>query len=532
MRRNLLMTTFMILGTFAAAQVPNPTQQASGTVELRDHPAVFHVTVVSRTIKAVNYKHRSGSTKIDFEGTPLLPAAEGKAKVESNMGSTRIETEVKHLAPATKFGSEYLTYVLWAITPEGRAQNLGELAVDDGKAKLLSTTELQAFGLMVTAEPYFAVTQPSDVVVMENVLRDDTKGSVQEVDAKYELLQRGSYVMNRSDFRPIEIDHKGPLQMAEARNAVEIARIASADVYAADTFQKAVSSLEGAAAAKGDRKVQESRAREAAQMAEDARIIAIKKMREKELADERAAAEAREANARAEAQAEAQRRAAAEADRARAEADRIRAETDRQRAESERLAAEQAKREAQAAQASALAAQQTAQLDADRARQQAEDANRARQQAEAERSELRERLQHQLNMILETRDTARGLIVNMSDVLFDTGKYSLKPGAREKLAKISGILISYPGLQLDVEGHTDSVGTEEYNQELSENRAEAVRAFLVTQGVPRDSVTAKGFGESMPVASNDTAAGRQQNRRVELVVSGEIIGAETVTGLR
>jgi outer membrane protein OmpA-like peptidoglycan-associated protein len=516
-----------LLASVALAQVPNPTQAP----ELRRVPAaqgtpVFHVTVVSRTIKAINYRHRSDSTRVDFLGTPLLPLAEGTAKVQSNMGSTKIETRLKNLEPASRFGPEYMTYVLWAITPEGRAQNLGELVLDDEDAALLSTTELQAFGLMVTAEPYFAVTQPSDVVVLENILRDNTKGTVQEVDAKYELLQRGSYTMNRADYRPVEMDPKGPLQLAEARNAVEIARLAGADIHAADTYQKAVSTLQSAETVKrSDRKTVESRAREATQMAEDARIIAIKNIREQELADERAAAAAREASARAAADAEARRRADAEAGRQRAEADRA-------RAEAERLAAEQAKRDAEAAQASALAAQQAARSEADRARIEADEANRARQLAESERADLRERLQQQLNLILETRDTARGLIVNMSDVLFDTAKYSLKPGAREKLAKISGILLAYPGLRLDVEGHTDSVGTEDYNQELSENRAASVRDFLVTQGVSRDTIASAGFGETTPVATNDTAAGRQQNRRVELVVSGEIIGSDTAVGLR
>ena len=522
-----------VLGSMAFGQVPNPTQQPrAAVVSSREGVPVFHVTVVSRTIKAINYNHRSGSTRIGFQGTPLLPLATGKAEVDSKMGSTKIETEVKHLDPASKFGPEYLTYVLWGITPEGRAQNLGELVLDDGHAKLLSTTELQAFGLMVTAEPYFAVTQPSDVVVMENILGPDTEGTVQPVEAKYELLQRGAYTMNRTDYRPVEIDPKGPLQLSEARNAVEIAGLAGADRYASDTYQKATSSLAAAETLRKDRKMQESRAREAAQMAEDSRIIAIKKYGEEELANERAAAAAREAKAQADADAESQRRMLAEADRAHAEADRQRADADRARAEADRAVAERAKAEAQAAQASALAQQQAAQLEASNARVAADEANRAREQAETEKVDLRERLQHQLNLILETRDTARGLIVNMSDVLFDTDKYTLKPGAREKLAKISGIVLAYPGLKLDVEGHTDSVGTEEYNQELSERRAGTVRDFLVEQGVSRDSVSARGFGKSMPVATNDTATGRQQNRRVEMVVSGEIIGAETVSGLR
>jgi outer membrane protein OmpA-like peptidoglycan-associated protein len=417
------------------------------------------------------------------------------------------------------------------VTPEGRAQNLGEFAIDNEKASLLSTTELQAFGLMVTAEPYFSVTQPSDVVVMENFLRGDTEGDVEQVDAKYELLQRGAYVMNRADYRPIEIDHKGPLQLAEARNAVEIAKMARADSYAADTYQKAVSSLQYAESLKSDRKLQESKAREAAQMAEDSRIIAIKRIRDEELANERAAAAAREAEAKARAEAESQRRAAAEADRAKAEADRARADADRRKAESDRAAAEQARLDAQAAQAAAAAERQAALADADRARQAADAANAARQQAESEKTDLRERLQKQLNVILETRDSARGLIVNMSDVLFDTDKADLRPGAREKLAKVSGIVLAYPGLNLQVEGHTDSTGSDEYNQVLSEHRAESVRSFLVAQGVPPNTITAKGFGKTMPVADNSTASGRQANRRVELVVSGEIIGT-SITKIR
>ncbi len=544
-----------ILFSSLSAQVPNPTQRrAVPQVETIQPTPIFRITVVARTITAINYHHRTGTTKIDFRGTQLMPEARGHATVESRMGSTKIDTEVEHLPPAHAFGPEFLTYVMWAITPEGRAQNLGEVVLQGGnnKAKLLSTTEMQAFGLMVTAEPYFAVTQPSDVVVMENSIRGDTTGTFEKVEAKYELLQRGSYVVNRSAYQPIKIDPKGPLQLAEAQNAVEIARLAGAETYARDTFQKALLNLQNAqgfAIKNRDRKNTETTAREATQMAEDARIITIKRLREEELAQERAAAADREARAKAEAQAEAQRRAQADLDRQRAEADRQRAETDRLVAERARREAEEATRvaqrqksEAEAAQAAARTQQQAAQLEADRARlatdeanrarMQAEDeANRTRLQAESDKTELRRKLLQQLNLILETRDTARGLIVNMSDVLFDTAKYTLRSGAREKLAKVAGIVVSHPGLKLSVEGHTDSVGGDEYNQRLSEERAQAVRDYLVVQGVPSTAVTSRGFGKTQPVASNDNAAGRQQNRRVELVVSGDIIGAE-VSSLR
>ena len=535
-----LMQRFAVLVIFGGsvlAQVPNPTQNKTVPPSVTVLPKpVFRVTVLQRTIKAVNYQHRTGTTKIDIRGTELMPEAKGHASVESRLGSTKITTEVEHLPPASKFGPEFLTYVLWAITPEGRAQNIGELALEgsDNTAHLLSTTELQAFGLMVTAEPYFAVTQPSDVVVMENFIRSDTTGTIEEVDAKYELLKRGTYTMNRTDFRPVRMNPKGPLQLAEAQNSVQIAMLNGAETYAPDTLQKAVLDLknaEGFSYRNHDRKNEETAAREATQMAEDARIITIKKIEEERLAQERAAAADREAQAKAEAQAEAQRRAQAEMDRQSAVSERLAAERAKREAEETALLAQKRTAEAEAAQAAARAQQQAAQLEADRARQAADEANLARQQAEGDKAELRKQLLQQLNLILETRDTARGLIVNMSDVLFDFDKYTLRSGAREKLAKVAGIVVSHPGLKLAVEGHTDSVGSDEYNQVLSEERANSVRDYLVGQGVPATVVTAKGFGKTMPVASNDTAAGRQQNRRVELVVSGDIIGAE-VSSLR
>ena len=535
----------------ASAQVPNPTQQSASN---NGGPMpIFRVTVVSRTTKAVNYNHRQGSTHIDFKGTELMPTAKGEAKVESQMGSTKIETSLDKMTPANQYGPEYMTFVLWAITPEGRPENLGEVALDGDHAKLLSTTSLQTFGLIVTAEPYFAVTQPSDVVVAENFIRTDTTGTIQQVDAKYELLQRGTYIVDRGKYHPIKVNPKGPLQLSEAENAVEIARLAGAERYANDTFQKAVVSLKNAQdflLRSKDRKRSETNAREAAQMAEDARIITFRKIREEELANERSAAAAREAAAKAKAEqsaqqarmeeerrhaAESERRAAeqaqAQAEQAKTQADqaRMQAELERQRAEQAKLEAQNAaavasreKSAAESARQDALAQQEAAKAEADRMRL-------AAQQAESEKTALRERLRQQLNLILETKESARGLIVNISDVLFDTGKYTLKPGAREKMAKVAGILLAYPGLKVQLEGHTDSVGGDDYNMKLSENRANSVREYLQSQGVPPGNLTAVGYGKTRPVASNDTASGRQQNRRVEMVVSGDPIGINTQT---
>jgi len=480
------------------------------------------------------------------------------------------------LLPATNFGPEYLTYVMWAITPEGRATNVGEVLLDGDKTKLDATTELQSFGLIVTAEPYFAVTQPSDAVVMENFVRKDTVGTIEQVDAKFELLQRGQYTLNvsPSEINPWEADSKVPLELYEARNAVRIARWTGAETYAPDTYQKAVEGLENAEGylvGKAGKKPIGTVAREAVQMAEDARIITVKKIDEERLASQRRAGADREALAgsqRAAAQADAARvtrNAEAAQVAAQSEADRVRrentakmeaAQSDADRAKRESAAqvaaaqseADRLKQEndakaaaaqteadrlknasdAQIAAAHDEAARLKLENDAQRASTQAElnRASKANAQAQAEKAELRTQLMTQFNAILQTRDTARGLIVNMSDVLFDTGKYSLRPLAREKLAKVAGIVEGHPGLKLDVEGHTDSVGGDEYNQQLSENRGSAVRDYLIEQGMPGTSVTTKGFGKTQPVASNDTAEGRQLNRRVELVISGDVIGTE------
>ncbi len=486
------------------AQVPNPTQSPIANPNNGGQPTpIYRVTVVSRTTKAINYNHRNGTTHIDFRGTDLMPEARGNASVDSKMGSTKIDTHLDHMTPPSQFGPEYMTYVLWAITPEGRATNLGEVVLEGNHANLLSTTDLQSFGLIVTAEPYFSVTQPSDVVVAENFINNQTSGTIEQVDAKYELLQRGQYVMNRTDYKPVKVDPKGPLQLGEAENAVQIARMAGAEQYANDTFSKAVLDLQNAEdflnGKNHDRKRSETEAREAAQMAEDARIITYRKIREQEIADDKARTQ------QAEAQRQAAEQAKMDADAAAAKAAQDRAAAEEQ----QRLAQQQAEQARMNAEA------------AEKARQAAE---QQRQEADAERTQLRERLRQQLSAVLETQETARGLIVNISDVLFDFNKYTLKPEAREKMAKVSGILLAYPGLKIQLEGHTDSIGTDDYNMKLSDERANAVRDYLVQQGVLAESVTAVGLGKENPVASNDTEAGRQRNRRVDMVVSGGGIG--------
>jgi outer membrane protein OmpA-like peptidoglycan-associated protein len=514
---------------FARTLLNQEQNQGQQTVEPMGKTPVFRVNVVSRSTRAVDYRHRGGSTKVDLRGTELMPGASGEARVESKTGRLEINAKLNGLEPVNKFGMEYLTYVLWAVSPEGRANNLGEIVLSDGRSEIRVTTELQAFGLIVTAEPYFAVTQPSDLVVVENMIRADTKGREEAINVKYELLPRGLYAAQLEPLRDVVygIDSKAPLDLFEARNAVRIARAAQAEQYASSTFAKAEQDLKQAEdyyRRKQGRTPIGTVAREAAQTAEEARVMSLKRQEEERIAKDKEAAAAREAQARAETEAETQRRQQAEAERATAEQAKAEADRSKQEADLAARKAEQEKAEAETAKAAALQQQQALQAENERTRSQAEESERGRQKAEQEKAEMRARLLQQLNAILVTRDTARGLIATMPDVLFETSQFSLKPAARESLAKLAGILLAYPDLRLEVDGHTDSVGSDAYNQQLSEKRAAAVRDYLVQQGLPMSSATVMGFGKTQPVASNATAVGRQQNRRVELVVSGEVIG--------
>ena len=479
---------------------------------------------VSRKAKAISMTH-TGSSKFDMRATDLMARAGGEGKVERKTGRAELEVKVSGLDAATSFGLEYLTYVLWAISPQGRAVNLGELVLEKGMGKLKATTELQKFGLVVTAEPYFAVTQPSNLVVLENAAKPGALEG-EEIVSTYELIPRGAYssANQKIENAIFGIDPRTPLALFEARNAIRIARASKAETYAAAVLAKAEQSLQKAEAAYRDKQAKttvETFAREAAQNSEDARLMSVKQQEEERLAKESLE---REAKARAQAEEEAARRKQAEEDRTRAE--EAMAEAKRMREEAE-LAAQQAaaaKAEAEAARAEALQQKELLAVEADKARKSAEESERLRQEAEKDKSELRARLLNQLNSILETRDSARGLIANMGDVLFETGKFNLRPEARERLAKVSGILLAYSGLKVAIEGHTDSVGTEDYNLQLSKQRADAVREYLVKEGVQEEVITAIGLGMSQPIAGNETADGRKKNRRVELVVSGEAIG--------
>jgi outer membrane protein OmpA-like peptidoglycan-associated protein len=590
-KRKLLFVVPVLLGASVFAQT---SPQLIPLAEPTPSPRLYRAIVTSRTVQAVNYAHRGESTKVDFAGTTLMPMASGWAQVENKRGNLAITAEFGKLDKPAGFGGEYLTYVMWAISPEGRAVNLGEVLVGGNhRSKLHATTDLQAFALIVTAEPYYAVHQPSNVVVLENVVRADTVGSAEAVHTRYELIERGGYIPTGYKFDPVVANAKLPLEFFEARNAMRIAESEGAEQYAGESYRHAVQLMNTANSEAIARhpSAQDliATSREAVQTAEDARAIAVKRIDEAHLASERQASSDAQAASQAQAEAANLEKQQAQSDAARAQASAADAQANADKARSDEAASQTASSaavagaEADADQARAAAQQQVQQANSDKAASQAQaeaaniekqqaqsdaaraqasaadaqanadkarsdeaasqtassaavagaeaDADQARaaaqqqvQQANSDKAAMRAQLTEQLNAVLQTRDSARGLIISMSDVLFETGKYSLSSAAREKLAKVSGILLSYPGLAIAVGGYTDNVGTDAMNQKLSEKRAGAVRDYLVQQGVTNTAVTAIGYGNSEPIASNSDAGGRQQNRRVELVVSGDAIG--------
>ncbi len=593
----------------SGSQTSNPDSQGSTSTSAgnQDSSANNPLKSMVESTKAIDYREGSKS-EVDLKGTNLMPEASGKAEVQTKSGASQIKVDLSHLNPANSFGLQYLTYVLWAISPEGVPSNLGELIVHDGKSSLHATTPMQAFALIVSAEPYYAVTQPSEKVIAQNEPGNEVKGWIRAIDVQYQVLPAATYASQNAPIQePVYgIDKNVPLSLKEARNAVRIAKIAHADQYASQALQRAqqlLSQADDYYSRKQNDKAIATVAREATQAAEAARVSAMKAEQQAKIDAEQRAAQEKAAKAQAQAdeqtrqaqqaqaqaqeqmqktqQAEAARQAAeqqatqaqaaaqqaaaaaqaaqqqlqqqagsgqqvqadqqAAAQQAQEQADRARQEAAaaQQRAQDQENQARQAEQQLQQLQQQNQAAQQQLQQEA-AARQQAEQQAAASQQqlqqtqqqlqqAQTDKEQVRQRLLGQLNQVLQTRDSARGLIVNMPDVLFNLNSASLKPDARERLAKVAGILIAYPDIHVEVDGYTDNTGSLDYNQQLSQQRADTVRQYLVQQGVPSNSVDAKGFGPSDPIASNDSPDGRRQNRRVNLVVSGQSIGAQMAT---
>jgi outer membrane protein OmpA-like peptidoglycan-associated protein len=472
---------------------------------------------VMRNALAIMYREGDG-TSVSMAGTPIAPGLIGKAEVKRKEGRTRIRLEMKNLVNPQTLGAYYTTYVLWAISPEGQADNLAEMPFKSD-VDIEVTTPLQTFALIITAEPYSAVKLPSPVVIAENVMRPGTKGVAQTSRIKYSGDAGTLYVVSAPGALSIAADLNTPLIILGARRSVEIARRAGAETYAAAELHQAEIKLAVLEQTWSDsRKVEEKLggvARDVMHLAEHARELAVERSREARLSAERRAARDSIAEARS------------EADEAKDEAERA-----RQQAAAYRDAMARSQQEAD------LARQRLkdAQTDADRAkaneelaRAQAEQARLEAEQARKDKAAAEQQLFISLSQILETRREARGLIVSLSDVLFDFNKATLKPGAREKLSKLAGVLIAYPGpYRIQIEGHTDSIGTEEYNLRLSQDRAEAVRYYMVQAGVATNRIAdVRGMGKIMPVASNDTPEGRQMNRRVEIVISDLVMTENT-----
>jgi len=476
----------------------------------QDQARIPESSVVRKQVKAVGYEVGGGSTKVVFLGTPAAPHASGEAKIDAKKNGTDIDLKVNGLPQATALGAEFLTYVLWAVTPDGSATNLGEISLDkNGQGKLSATAQSQTFALGVTAEPYFAVPLPSEVVVLINDTKKNTKGKVYPENS-FKLMKRSQYEKLGNPLA-LTLDLKNvPLSVYEARNAVEIAKSKGAEKYAPEILSKATGSLqmtENSLTAKEEKGKTITVAMQTIQFAEDARELTVQRQEAERIQAEKDAAAA-------EAQAAAEAKAAEEARRQReltaAKEAQLKAEADAREAEAKSREAEAKSREADA-------------------KAKAEAAEREAERERAAAIALRQQLLQQLNTVLQTTDSPRGLIVNMADVLFDFGKYNLKSDAQIKLAKLAGIIQSHPGLRLAIEGYTDNIGGDEANMRLSQQRADTVRDFLTQQGLSADAVTSVGLGKAEPVADNSTNEGRQKNRRVEIIVSGEAIGSKLTT---
>ena len=467
--------------------------------------------VVKKSIKAVGYEVGGGSTKVVFLGTSAAPQASGEAKVEAKKGGTSIELKVTGMPQPTSLGAEFLTYVLWTVTPDGTTDNIAEIPIDkQGNGKLSTRAQSQTFAMIVTAEPYFAVQLPSEVVVLENDTKKNTKGKIYP-DNDYTLMKRSQYSKLGNPLALTPDLKQAPLDIYEARNAVDIARSQKAQQYAPEIFSKAESSLqqtENSLTSKADKSQIITNSRQTIQFAEDARALSAERQESERIQNEKNAAAAK---ARAEADAVAAAEAKRQAELTAAREAQMKAEAAAQSAQ-QKAAAEMAAQKAAVEQAALQAKEQAAREEAAR--------------AQAATAALRAQLLQQLNEVLQTTDTPRGLVVNMADVLFETGKFALSQDAQLKLAKLSGIIQAHPGLNLAIEGHTDTTGTADFNMKLSQQRGDAVREFLISQGLSPDIITAKGMGQDNPVADNSTAAGRKLNRRVEIIVSGEVIGAK------
>jgi outer membrane protein OmpA-like peptidoglycan-associated protein len=500
---------------------------------------------VKRTTLAVRYVENKKTT-VNLTGTALAPRVLGRVDVEYKKNDARIRLKVENLDSPQTFGPFYTTFVVWAVTPEGQAENLIELP-SGYAAEVQTQSSAQTFGVIITAEPHSAVKMPSQKAVAETTLPKNTTSGVQTTQAEYRADRGNLY--ETSEDSALKTDYATPRLVLGARRSLDIARRAGAKEFAGDEWRQAEGKLATLEQIWPRNLKQDTKfsglARDVMRLAQVARDLAVEREEQARIENERQARLRSLEEARAKAE-----RATAEAERTRLEAERAKAEAlaakieaekaekaaaderarreqasreaeaVRVRAEAERLAAERTKADAKLREEAARAETERARAETERAKAETERAKQAAEEAKRERDAALQKLYVSLSEILDTKRETRGFIVNLGDVLFDTGKATLKPSASEKLSKLAGILLAYPGsLALEIEGHTDSVGSDELNNKLSQNRAESVRDYLVQSGVKTERVKAtRGFGKTKPIATNDTAAGRQMNRRVEVVI--------------
>lgn len=441
-----------------------------------------------------------------FRGTNRLPQASGEAKIQTKKGATEIEIELDEMKPAYFFGGDYSCYVLWIVSPEGHVDNAGEFILEGNRSKLNVSTPLETFGMFVTAEPHFLVSTPSRFVVLENTRPTEDIAPLKASQIKYRGFEGVYQYTQETLVQDPEVKGEVRVELRQARTAVELAERAGAAEFAPQELARAREALNrtgDALEARSGRQVVSELGREAVRLAVEAQKLAEERAFQAALDTERKAQADRAARLE-----KGMKEAQSEADR-----QRLQAEQEQLRAQMEAHARAEAQRRAEAE------AQRAAQ-----AEQQARQAQGEAERAQQERARLHARLQEALGTVVEIRVTARGLIVNLPDILFDFNRATLRPQAREVLSKLSGILLVTPDTRLSVEGHADSIGTEDYNQGLSERRAQSVRDYLVANGLSSELVVALGFGEAKPIAPNtkpdgsDDPAGRQRNRRVEIVI--------------
>jgi outer membrane protein OmpA-like peptidoglycan-associated protein len=487
------------VGLLSATRPVHAQQSPEAVGRVRAEPQARSTTV---------YRLLEGKrATFDVTGVGQGDASRGSLEIEYKNGRAAMRLQVDSLIHPQRVGAAYTAYVFWGVAADGKVTRLGELPVNK-RVDLKADLTAQTVGVLATAEPYAEVERPSPELVLKFALRNkDDKNAPPASSTRY-LGDSGQLYSDAST--TATPDASTPLLVQGARHAVAIARRAGAVEFAPTEWRQVDVKLEVLEQLWPDQRTHESKfsgpAREVIRLADAARRIGA------ERADSSAAAADRIATAASLA------RAASDVETSRT----LKAEAERDAARA-RASADSANQAAARARVSADSANQVAARTlsyADSVRTAAGAAQQEASAARQERDDARARLASSISAILDTKREARGLVINLSDVLFTSGKAVLQPGAREKLSKLSGILLAYPGpYALAIGGHTDSVGSDALNDKLSQARAESVRNYLMEAGIAASHLTsATGYGKHQPVADNATAAGRAKNRRVEIVI--------------